>query len=255
MKRLVMASGTVLAMALAVGMQGCGSSDNTGSGTQTSNGGSGNASSAGAGNATSAAGAPGASGSPSGASGAPAGGAPAGGAPTGGAGAPATGAGAGGAAPSGGGTSGAGGAAPAGGGVSGATTGGSGGSGTAPATCVNGEASKGACTTAGSVCGKSCGPDKSLGAYKTETCTSGAFVEGVCTYPTTGTYACYKLPATLAACTADAMGPLSGSACTVADCMPCGPAYQSSTGAKSGACVCTDMKWACASSKEWPPQD
>jgi hypothetical protein len=103
-------------------------------------------------------------------------------------------------------------------------------------------------------CAKSCGIT-ALSPTKSETCTGGVYVEGTCTYPA-GDYSCYKLPATLAACPGDAAGPVSGSACTAAACMPCGPNYQDSKmTAKTGYCVCSDAgKWSCASTKEWPPQ-
>jgi hypothetical protein len=101
-------------------------------------------------------------------------------------------------------------------------------------------------------CGKTCGI-KTLGATKAETCTSGTYMEGVCTYPPGADYHCYKLPAPVAACGATL--PKSGDACTAADCSPpCGPYADSGGAQKTGYCVCLGGKYACASDKEWPPQ-
>ncbi|HWZ88787.1 MAG TPA: hypothetical protein VNW92_08050, partial [Polyangiaceae bacterium] len=214
MKRLAIASGTVLALALAVGMQACGNSDSAGGGTATNTGGSGNASSGGSGNATSAGGTVAMAGTVSiaGTGGSPT---------TGGSGGMATTVGgAGGSNPTGG----ASGSAPVAGGGGVTAMGGSGGSGAAPAPCDSTVAKAGACTTAGSVCSKTCGPDK-VG-YKTETCTAGAYAEGACTFPATGNYACYQKPMPLVACDgAPAAGPVASTACTATACMPCGPAY------------------------------
>jgi hypothetical protein len=106
----------------------------------------------------------------------------------------------------------------------------------------------------GFACSKTCGPDK-VG-YKTETCTTGAYAEGPCTFVTGGNYTCYHKVLPLAACAGGAAtGPVASSACTATACMPCGPNYlDSSMTPKIGACVCSSGKWSCASDKEWPPQ-
>ncbi len=237
MNRLVMVSGTVLAFAFAVAMQeGCSSSDSGSGGTPASTGGSGNATSTGgSGNATSMAGtgtagtSPGTAGTTT-SGGTSAGGAPAGGAPAGGTGGAAAGSG-------------------------GAPAGGTGGGGGAVPLCAGGETKAMACTAAtpeGMACGKTCGL-KNEGATKSETCTTGAYVEGLCTYPPAGDYHCFALPMPVAACGATA--PKSGDACTAADCSPpCGPYADSMGMPKTGYCVCVAGKYACASDKEWPPQ-
>ena len=247
MNRLVMVSGTVLAFTFAVAMQqGCSSSDAPSGGTgATSNGGSGNASST-AGTGNTANGGTGTAGTSTGTAGTtPSGGSPSGGAPAGGS--PSGGAAAGGS-PSGGS------AGAATGGSGGSATGGTGGGGTSGPLCAAGETKAMPCTAAtpeGMSCGKTCGV-KNLGATKSETCTTGAYVEGACLYPT-GDYHCYKLAATLAACGATL--PKSGDVCTAADCSaPCGPYADSGGVQKTGYCECTGGKYVCASDKEWPPQ-
>jgi len=243
MKRLMIASGSLLALALAVGLQACSSSD---SGTPTNNGGSGNATSGGSSNATGGTG--GTSVSPgAGTGGVATGGSSTGGSSTGGS----TAAGGSSAGGTGGAATGGAGGATAG---AGGATGGTGGGGAVPL-CASGETKSMPCTAAtpeGMSCGKTCGI-KTLGATKSETCTANAYVEGMCTYPAGADYHCYKLPAPLAACGATL--PKSGDACTAADCSPpCGPYADSSGTQKTGYCVCLGGKYACASDKEWPPQ-
>jgi hypothetical protein len=259
MNRLVMVSGSVLALAFVVAAQeGCSSSDSTGGGTNTTpSAGAGNTSSV-AGAANTAGGAIGTAGAATGTAGAATSTAGAAngtaGAATGAGGATTTSGGAGGATTS----AGAGGAATAAGAGGTTTAGGAtGGTVTACTTEAKGLACT-AATPAGMACGKTCGV-KGLGATKSETCnaTTMMYDEGMCLYPT-ASYACYKLPATAVTCAgADATttAVTSGAACTAADCMPCGP-YADSTGTVKlgGLCTCTGGKWTCASAKEWPPQ-
>jgi hypothetical protein len=250
MNRLVMVSGSVLALAFVVAAQeGCSSSDSSGGGTSTptagaanSSAGASNTSTGGAGTAGAATGTAGAqstAGAANGGGGAPAGGAPAGGAATAG-GAPAGGAATAGGAPAGGAT----------------TAGGAGGATTMPTTACTTEKKGDACV-AGAACAKTCGV-KGQGATKSETCgPASTLVEGMCIYPA-GAYTCYTKPATAVACAgADATttAVTSGAACTAADCMPCGPYADSSGLVKAGGlCTCTGGKWTCASATEWPPQ-
>lgn len=150
------------------------------------------------------------------------------------------------------------------GGAGGATsTGGSGGAAAQPTPCLNNETKGGTCTTQvpeGQSCSKTCGP-KSVG-WKAETCTSGLYVEGTCQYAPGGDYSCFKLPATLPACTTAATAVQSGQPCDIMDCQPCGPNYLDSKGtAKTGYCVCAGGdgtvgkgSWSCASATAWPPQ-
>lgn len=107
-------------------------------------------------------------------------------------------------------------------------------------------------------CYKTCGP-LSVG-FKSETCTSGAYVEQTgCTFPDAD-YACYKIPATVdASCPKDP--PQATMPCDVAPCTVCnaGGNYLDSSGAsKTGYCVCPmagdsgSRKWSCASNTAWP---
>jgi hypothetical protein len=120
----------------------------------------------------------------------------------------------------------------------------------------------GVCTTADAqLCYKTCGP-QSVG-FKSETCTSGAYVEqSGCSFKADLDASCYKIPTTIdPSCPTTA--PKSGDLCTVAPCTPCADAsltYLDSSGApKTGYCVCpppnatTGMsKWSCASTTAWP---
>jgi hypothetical protein len=136
-------------------------------------------------------------------------------------------------------------------------TGGSGGTvGGAPA-CPTGVLKGGACTEADlQVCTKTCGPE-SVG-FKTETCASGVYVEGICQFDPAADDACYKIP------TADSPQcpsgtPQAGTPCTIPDCVVCGGStgYLDSTGTlKVGYCVCAAgsaaPKWSCAATSAWP---
>jgi hypothetical protein len=119
----------------------------------------------------------------------------------------------------------------------------------------------GVCTTSDpALCYKTCGP-QSVG-FKSETCTSGAYVEqSGCSFKADLDASCYKIPATLdASCPATA--PKAGEVCTVAVCTPCSDptgTYLDSSGApKVGWCVCPApgasgmSKWSCASATAWP---
>jgi hypothetical protein len=117
----------------------------------------------------------------------------------------------------------------------------------------------GVCTDADpQLCYKTCGP-QSIG-FKSETCTTGAYVEqSGCSFPTGVDYACYKIPDSLdASCPTTA--PQSGTSCAVAACTPCnveGGYLDSSGAAKTGYCVCPESssgtgKWSCASATAWP---
>lgn len=120
----------------------------------------------------------------------------------------------------------------------------------------------GACTDADpQKCFKTCGP-QSVG-FKSETCSSGAYVEqSGCSFKADLDASCYKIPTTLdPSCPTAA--PQSGMECTVAVCTPCSDAagtYLDSSGApKVGYCVCPPpsgttgiSKWSCASLTAWP---
>jgi hypothetical protein len=112
-------------------------------------------------------------------------------------------------------------------------------------------------------CYKACGPENK--GFKSETCTSGAYVEqSGCTFPDAD-YTCYKIPETLdATCPTDA-APQHAQPCTVNDCVVCnyGGAtiaegkYKNTSGEeKVGFCVCIQgtsaRKWSCASATAWP---
>ena len=113
-------------------------------------------------------------------------------------------------------------------------------------------------------CNNTCGPEKT--GLKTCTCVAGAWDCPSCTFPDGNDYSCYKLPDPLMPCPADSTDPTganlpqSGGVCTQAMCMACGsatdPTYRdSSNSAKVGYCICNvNMKYACASLSEWPPQ-
>ena len=248
MNRLVLASGTVLGFAFLVATQACSSSDSGTGGT----GNTGNTSAGGTGNAS--------NGGSTATAGTSAGGSTAGGASSGGTSATA-------------GTSAGGTTSTAGTSAGGTSSSGTGG-GVAAMLCAAGETKNMPCTTAtpeGMSCNKTCGIT-ALGSVKAETCTSGTYMEGACTYPTAGDYTCYKKPATAVTCdgavsfTDTQMPPVtgivvqSGGPCTVADCAPCGPYQDGSHKVKTGGlCVCKmgtggTSKWVCASATEWPPQ-
>jgi hypothetical protein len=116
--------------------------------------------------------------------------------------------------------------------------------------------------TATALCYKTCGPEKQ--GVKSETCPAGGgtYTEMTgCSFDPSKDYSCYKVPATASA--QNAMCPttaiVSGSACSIADCIVCGlsAGYMDSTGAaKTGYCVCqasaASPTWSCASNTAWP---
>lgn len=107
------------------------------------------------------------------------------------------------------------------------------------------------CLTPTDACSKNCGPksaDNMTIGSKTLTCTSGAYGEGLCTFPAAD-YTCFKVSATTAMCPA---ATASGGACTVAPCMPCSGYTDSTLAPKVGYCHCVNSKWSCGSVKEWP---
>ncbi len=124
----------------------------------------------------------------------------------------------------------------------------------------------GICTDADTqLCYWSCGPIAT--GYKTETCTSGVYVEGDCTFPTGVDYSCFQIAqADSAGCPTTA--PQSGQPCTVPTCsLPCNgtacamcgiaTGYRDSLGTqKDGFCVCVEgasgSRWSCASRTAWP---
>ena len=113
---------------------------------------------------------------------------------------------------------------------------------------------KGACMTATDVpCANTCGPGKS--GYKNCNCYSDVWDCPACEY-VPGNYDCYRLPDPPEAC--DPAGlVMVGSPCTRAACSPCGSAtliaYADSAGSpKIGYCICSEQKWTCASTTEWP---
>lgn len=104
-------------------------------------------------------------------------------------------------------------------------------------------------------CYKTCGP-QSIG-FKSETCSSGVYVEGQCQFPAGGDYSCYAIPPTIdPAC--PATPPQASTECDVPACTPCnaGGTYLDSVGApKIGYCVCVPgivQKWSCAPATSWP---
>jgi len=129
-------------------------------------------------------------------------------------------------------------------------------------TCVT--ATKGGtCTSTDTqLCYYACGPMET--GHKTEICTSGAYVEGDCQFPTNVNYSCFKVPqADSADC--PTTEPQTGQPCSISKCLlpcsgtaceMCGVAtgYHDSTGTqKVGYCVCTSAgKWSCASTTAWP---
>jgi hypothetical protein len=118
----------------------------------------------------------------------------------------------------------------------------------------------GACTANDpQLCYKTCGPESK--GFKSETCTAGAYAEeSGCHFPTSGNYACYKIPTTDDA-TCPTTAPKATTDCTVEQCVVCGKTtgYLDSSGSqKTGYCVCPaasasgSRKWTCASSTAWP---
>jgi hypothetical protein len=108
------------------------------------------------------------------------------------------------------------------------------------------------------LCYKTCGPAST--GFKSETCTSGAYVEqSGCSFPA-GDYSCYKVPTTVDP-TCPTTAPQASTACIVAACVVCAgtTGYLDSTGApKLGYCVCPAFStsgtrmWSCASATAWP---
>jgi hypothetical protein len=144
------------------------------------------------------------------------------------------------------------GGSPGSGGANSGSSGGSGG-GTDPWTLVACTTQqKGATCTPDQNCAKTCGPDKT-GRYG-EICTGGLFSDGVCIFPMSASYACYKLVTPLPACPA---GTMSGAACTEVACKACGDPVgtgflDSQNTPKRGFCVCTNGAWSCSSINGWP---
>ena len=154
----------------------------------------------------------------------------------------------------------------AGGATTPAATGGSSGSNDFSPLCAGLTTAAGAAPTKSGVCSdsdptlcyKTCGPESK--GFKSETCTAGTYVEqSGCSFPASGDYACYKVPATVdTSCPTAA--PQASAACSVAACVVCGgnTGYLDSSGAsKTGYCVCPTSasgtsKWSCASSTAWP---
>jgi hypothetical protein len=114
------------------------------------------------------------------------------------------------------------------------------------------------------LCYNTCGPI-SVG-FKSETCSSGGYEEGLCAFPP-GDYSCFKVP------TADSPGcpttpPQQGQPCDIETCsLPCtgtacsmcgvAAGYLASNGIpKTGYCVCVagaaGNEWNCASVNAWP---
>ncbi|HEY2407494.1 MAG TPA: hypothetical protein VGI10_15895 [Polyangiaceae bacterium] len=117
----------------------------------------------------------------------------------------------------------------------------------------------GVCTTTDSqLCYKTCGP-LSLG-FKSETCSSGTYVEQKgCSFPSQD-YSCYKIPPAIDA-TCPTTTPKAGDTCDVATCVLCNVQdsyFDSSGSSKAGYCVCPQggdsgaRRWSCASSSAWP---
>jgi len=103
-------------------------------------------------------------------------------------------------------------------------------------------------------CTTLCGPGK-IGT-RTCTCASDSWKCPGCTFPTGADYGCYKLPSTVSACSTNAP-PTLGETCSVPSCLACGSAtgkgFTDLTGtARAGYCVCTNGRWNCAVTKEWP---
>ncbi|MES1205293.1 MAG: hypothetical protein ABUS79_05090, partial [Pseudomonadota bacterium] len=133
-------------------------------------------------------------------------------------------------------------------GSGGASATGTGGSATAAALCTT-QVKGGACVAPTDVCGKACGPDKK--GAKLETCTAGAYAEGLCEFPAAD-YSCYKVTAATVACPPGTTTTSGMNTCDAAACAPCSGYTDSSGAAKVGYCVCTAGKWSCGSTKEWP---
>ena len=103
-------------------------------------------------------------------------------------------------------------------------------------------------------CALECGPSK-IG-IKTCSCASSTWKCQACSFPAGGTYACYKLPSPIPVCDANTP-PTVGASCSVADCSPCGSAtnkgfVDSGNSVRSGFCVCTNSRWNCTLTKDWP---
>ncbi len=115
------------------------------------------------------------------------------------------------------------------------------------------------------LCDKTCGPIN-VG-YKTETCTSAAYVEGSCQFPTGVDYSCFKVP-TADSASCPTTEPQHGQPCSITQCSTpctgtaceiCGVAagYLDTSGnQKTGYCVCaagsSGGKWSCSSTTAWP---
>ena len=163
------------------------------------------------------------------------------------------------------------------GGTGGVTVGGTGGVSVVglPLCASPAPADKSACNADPS-CTKNCGVNLGAGqarALKACACSGAApaglwacpSALGACVYPAGASLTCFRLPAPLPACPADAAQPTGLVRSGVTTCpapaagacgMVCGSAtamsYQDSTTAKIGYCACVAGLWQCASVNEWP---
>jgi len=123
-----------------------------------------------------------------------------------------------------------------------------------------------ACTPSDTqLCYQPCGPISS--GYKSLSCTSGAYAEGSCQFPSDVNYSCFQVPQ-VDSPQCPTTVPQSGQPCSLAKCsLPCtggacemcGAAngYRDSLGtAKAGYCVCVAGSggdhWSCSSNIAWP---
>ncbi|HKU39772.1 MAG TPA: hypothetical protein VJR89_16545 [Polyangiales bacterium] len=130
-----------------------------------------------------------------------------------------------------------------------------------PPTAAGAQPTKGGACTADDtqLCYKTCGP-QSVG-FKSETCTSGAYVEqSGCSFPDMD-YSCFKIPAMIDASVCPMTAPMANTPCDVAPCTLCnvmGGYLDSQMASKTGYCVCPMAgasgmrKWTCASTTAWP---
>jgi len=110
-----------------------------------------------------------------------------------------------------------------------------------------------------------CGPLET--GHRSETCSSGAYVESGCQFPADVDYSCFKVPL-VDSPRCPTAAPLSGHPCNVSTCaLPCSgtacemcgvaSGYRDTLGAtKTGYCVCAPgpggNQWSCASTVSWP---
>jgi hypothetical protein len=94
------------------------------------------------------------------------------------------------------------------------------------------------------LCWRSCGPGAT--GWKSETCTSGIYVEGDCEFPSAIDYSCYSIPATIDMNACPSAIPKGGDECDVALCTLCnvdGTYFDSSNNVKTGYCVCGELRF------------